>query len=358
MTPAQFQVTPSGAAGRNPSLRRQILTLLTVLLFLNIVAWGLGSAIVAYHPVLLGLAGLAYSLGLRHAFDVDHIAAIDNVTRKLCLSGQQPAGVGFFFALGHSTIVIVLSAVVAVAADYAKAHMSGLGHIGALVSTTVSAGFLTLLGLVNLIVLWRLIRIHRAGATHQSLENGSTTNQVEHLLKQRGFLARLFHFLFRRVNRSWHMYPIGVLFGLGFATATESTILGTTAAMATHSALPFWQIMVFPLLFTAGMTLMDTLDSLVMLRAYQWAMNDQRRRLSFNIAITGFGVMLALAIGTLEWLQILAPSLNLSGAFWSWIDNIPFGTVGLTAVFMMLATWLFAAIWYRRRFTSPAVVAE
>ncbi len=338
--------------------RQRLVKLFSALMIFNVITWILGSAVVALNPALLGLAGLAYSLGLRHAFDVDHIAAIDNVTRKFCLSGQRPIGVGFYFALGHSTIVIVLSAVVALAADYAKAHISGVGQVSAMISTSISAGFLTLLGLTNCIVLLRLIRLWRARHSWDSHEHSKHDAHVESLLSQRGFLARIFSFLFQRVTRSWHMYPIGILFGLGFATATESTILGATAALATNSTIDFWLVMVFPLLFTAGMTLMDTVDSFLMLRAYEWATFDSRRRLFFNVAITGLGVVLALGIGTLEWLQIMAPTLNLTGTFWSWIEDLPFGEIGLLSVAIMVTTWVLAVVWYRRRLNLTAVMID
>jgi len=344
---------------RNALPRQPMVTLLGALVALNILAWLLGYLVIALNPMLLGLAGVAYSLGLRHAFDVDHIAAIDNVTRKLCLSGERPVGVGFFFALGHSTIVIVLSAVVALAADYAKAHLDGIGQIGAQVSTMVSAGFLTLLGLANLIVFGRLFRLWKAQDSVITADSADNDSQIDCLLDQRGIYARIFNFLFRRVSRSWHMYPIGILFGLGFATATESSILGATAVLATDSALNFWLVMVFPLLFTAGMTLMDTLDSFVMLRAYEWAMEDSKRRLFFNIAITGLGVVLALGIGTLEWIQVMAPTMNLSGTFWSWVEDVPFETIGLLSVAVMIATWVLAVVWYKRRLDpAPNMVAE
>lgn len=338
--------------------RKRFVKLFSVLILFNLFAWIIGYAVIVANPALLGLAGLAYSLGLRHAFDVDHIAAIDNVTRKFCLSGQRPIGVGFYFALGHSTIVIVLSAVVALAADYAKDHIAGVGQISAMISTSISAGFLTLLGLTNCIVLFRLIGALRARKGLDSTKHRMQDAHVESLLSQRGFFSRIFSFLFQRVSRSWHMYPIGILFGLGFATATESTILGATAALATKSNVDFWVVMMFPLLFTAGMTLMDTIDSFLMLRAYEWAVLDGHRRLFFNVAITGMGVVLALGIGSLEWLQIIAPTINLTGSFWLWLENLPFGEIGMLSVAIMVTTWMFAVIWYRRRFNMTSALAD
>ncbi|MEJ2654126.1 MAG: HoxN/HupN/NixA family nickel/cobalt transporter [Acidihalobacter sp.] len=337
--------------------RRPLAVLLLTLAGFNLLSWIGAFGLASIQPSILGLAGLAWVFGARHAFDVDHIAAIDNVTRKLRQEGKRPVAVGFFFALGHSTIVIALSAVVALGARGMKAQFGEFSDFGGIFGTSVSATFLTLIGLINLVVLWQLVkawRDHRRGRDTRALRE----EDINALLDQRGFFANIFRFLFRRVSRSWHMYPLGVLFGLGFDTATEIAILGISATLATTSDFPLWGIMIFPFLFTAGMTLMDSLDGLVMLRAYHWALSDAVRRLYFNTIITAMAVGTALVIGTLEWLQLLGPRLGADGPFWSWLDGLDFGTIGVAVVLLMLATWALAIVYYRLRVAPGAALAE
>ncbi|AOV17443.1 hypothetical protein BJI67_10565 [Acidihalobacter aeolianus] len=331
--------------------------LLLTLLALNVLAWLAAFGLATIQPDILALSLLAWGFGLRHAFDVDHIAAIDNVTRKLRQEGKRPVAVGFFFALGHSTIVIALSAVIALAGHGLKADFGSLSTFGNLFGTTVSAGFLTLIGLINLVVLWQLVkawRDYRRGRDTRALRD----ENINALLDQRGFFYRAFRFLFRRVSRSWHMYPIGVLFGLGFDTATEVAVLGISGTLAAKIDFPFWGIMIFPFLFTAGMTLMDSLDGMVMLRAYHWALSDALRRLYFNTIITGMALGLALIIGTLEWLQVLDMRIGSQGTFWNWVNSLDFGAIGLGAVAIMLLTWVLSVAYYRLRIAPGATLAD
>jgi len=335
--------------------RKSLMILAVTLLALNLLTWLGAFGLAAIQPGILGLAGLAWVFGARHAFDVDHIAAIDNVTRKLRQEGKQSVGVGFFFALGHSTVVIALSAVVALGARGIKGEFGAFSHYGGVFGTTISALFLTVIGVLNLLVLLQLLKAYR------DYRNGRITGAlkeeaIEDLLAQRGLMARGFRFLFRRIGKSWHMYPLGILFGLGFDTATEIAILGLSATLATTAEFPLWGIMLFPLLFTAGMTLMDSIDGLVMLRAYHWAMSDALRRLYFNTLITGMAVGVALIIGTLEWLQVLGPHLGSDGRFWRWLASLDFGTVGFAVVLLMLGTWAVAIAFYRWRVAPRAAV--
>ncbi len=331
--------------------RRPLIVLLLTLLMFNVLAWFATLSLDSLQPGIFALAGLAWFFGARHAFDIDHIAAIDNVTRKLRQEGKRPVGVGFFFALGHSTIVIALTAVIAFGVHGLKSgKFQAISQFGSIFGTGVSAAFLTFIGIINLVVLWQLIKAwqdHRQGRDVPALKE----ENINALLEKRGFFARIFHFLFRRVDQSWHMYPIGILFGLGFDTATEVAIIAITAKLASTSHMPVWGIMIFPFLFTAGMTLMDSLDGLVMLRAYHWALSDGLRRLYFNTTITAMAVIIALGIGTLEWLQIVGAHLGLTnhGGFWGWVEGVDFGVLGISAVIVMIVTWAFAIAYYRWR---------
>jgi high-affinity nickel-transport protein len=316
--------------------RRALTATGLTLLALHLVAWGWLLALLPGHPALLGIGALAYFLGLRHAFDADHIAAIDNVTRKLRQDGQRPVAVGLFFSLGHSAVVLLLSVVVAWLARDAQALIHGAGAVGGWIGTVVSAGFLTLIGLVNLVIFRRLLRLFLA---HRRGEAVSTA-AVDALLAQRGGMSRLFRAVYARIRASWQMLPLGFLFGLGFDTATEVAVLGLSAALAQHSHFPVWGVLVFPLLFAAGMSLMDTLDGLAMLKVYDWAMQDAARKLGFNVVITGLSVLVALTIGSVEWLQLLGEHAALSGGVWAWLGALDFSTLGLAATALMLAAWL------------------
>jgi nickel/cobalt transporter (NiCoT) family protein len=233
-------------------------------------------ALIAFHdyPVLIGTAFLAYTFGLRHAVDADHIAAIDNVTRKLMQEGKRPVSVGFFFALGHSTIVVLASAVIALATVSLQDRFESFREIGGLLGTLISVLFLFLVAAANIGVLCSVYR------TFQNVRRGAAYREedLDHLLGQRGLLGRVFRPMFRLVSRSWHMYPLGLLFGLGFDTATEVAVLGIAAVEASRG-LPIWSIMVFPALFTAGMSLIDSTDGVLMLGAYGWAFNKPIRKL-------------------------------------------------------------------------------
>jgi nickel/cobalt transporter (NiCoT) family protein len=329
---------------QNAELRSKVIGIYIVLVGANVLAWVW--ALVAFHdyPVLIGTAFLAYTFGLRHAVDADHIAAIDNVTRKLMQDGKRPVSVGFFFALGHSTIVVLASAGVALAAGALQGRFESFRLVGGVVGTLVSAIFLLLVAAANLVILLSVYR------TFREVRRGGTLveEDLNHLLAQRGLLGRVFRPMFRMVARSWHMYPLGFLFGLGFDTATEIGLLGISAAEATRG-LPIWSIMVFPALFTAGMSLIDTTDGVLMLGAYGWAFAKPIRKLYYNLTITFVSVVVAVLIGGIEALGLLADQLKLEGPFWGMIGalNDHFGSLGYLIIAIFVASWVISVVVYR-----------
>jgi high-affinity nickel-transport protein len=325
-------------------LRTRIIATYLVLSGLNIGAWLW--AWVSFHdrPALLGTAFLAYLYGLKHAFDADHIAAIDNVVRKLMQEGKQPYAVGFFFSFGHSTIVVLASIAIAATAAAMQTSLDKFHDIGGVIGTAVSAAFLLLIGIANLFVLrsvWSAFNRARRGER-------IVDEDLDALLAGGGLLARIFRPMFKVVTRSWHMYPIGFLFGLGFDTATEIGLLGISAAQAAQGT-SFWTILVFPALFTAGMSLMDTTDSILMTGAYGWAFVKPVRKLWYNLTITAASVVVAIFIGGIEALGLLSDKLGLEGGIWSYIgdlnDNL--ANFGFAVVGIFLLSWLVSMTIYR-----------
>ena len=310
----------------------------------NLAAWA--GAWAAFHdrPALLGTALLAWVFGLRHAVDADHIAAIDNVVRKLMHEGERPVAVGFFFSLGHSTIVVLASVAVAAAAASMQDRLEATKAIGGVIGTAVSAVFLLAIALTNMVILrgvWSALReTRRTGRLDET--------QLNVLLAGRGFLARLFRPLFHSISRSWHMYPLGFLFGLGFDTATEIGLLGIAATEAAHG-LPSWQILAFPALFTAGMALVDTADSALMVGAYGWAFVNPLRKLWYNLTITAASVLVALLIGGLEALGLIADQLGLEGRFWTAIGDLndDLANFGFVVIGIVALCWIASAAIYR-----------
>ncbi len=328
------------------NLRGKIIGIYATLVSVNIAAWIW--AIVALHdfPVLLGTAMLAYSFGLRHAFDADHIAAIDNVTRKLMQDGKRPLSVGLFFSLGHSTVVVGLSIVIAATATVLQTRFDTFKSVGGVIGTVVSALFLFAIAFANILV---LVSIYR---TFQTVKRGGrfVEEDLDLVLSNRGLLGRLFRRFFRVIERSWQMYPLGVLFGLGFDTATEVGLLGISATQASQG-LSIWSIMVFPALFTAGMTLIDTTDSILMLGAYGWAFIKPIRKLYYNLTITAVSVVVAVVVGGLEALNLIGDQLGLSGGggFWGAIGSLNdnFGVLGYMIVGIFIVAWLISYVVYR-----------
>jgi nickel/cobalt transporter (NiCoT) family protein len=319
-----------------------------ILFAFNIGAWLWAGVAFHRYPVLLGTAVLAYSFGLRHAVDADHIAAIDNVIRKLMQDGKRPVAVGFMFSLGHSTVVVLGAAAIAGAALTLQHRMDAFRNVAGVIGTLVSVVFLFAIAIVNLIVLRSIYRAFlrvRRGEPYLD-------EDFDMLLGGRGFLARLFRPMFGMISRSWHMYPLGFLFGLGFDTATEIGLLGISAAEASNG-LSFWSILVFPVLFAAGMSLIDTTDNILMLGAYGWAFVKPIRKLYYNITITSVSVLVALVVGGIEALGLVGEHLHLEGWFWRAVArlNDNFGTLGYFIVGLFALSWIVSIAFYKwRRF--------
>jgi len=292
-----------------------------------------------------GTGFLALTLGMRHAFDADHISAIDNTTRKLMSEGQRPMGVGFFFSLGHSSVVtalaILLNFGIKSLGDQVKNDNSSLHHYTGLIGTSVSGGFLMLIALLNLIVLVSVLKVFK-----KMREGMYDETELEKHLNSRGFMMRFFGPIARRIDSSWKMYPLGVLFGLGFDTATEVALL-VLAGSSVIAGLPWWAILSLPMLFAGGMSLLDTIDGSFMNFAYGWAFSRPVRKVYYNIVITGLSVLVAIFIGGLEVAQVFAGQLNLTGGFWDYANNFNINKAGFIIVGMFVAVWAFALLLWR-----------
>ncbi|MDQ7251319.1 HoxN/HupN/NixA family nickel/cobalt transporter [Dongia sedimenti] len=334
----------SGASG--DSLRPRIIGILVPLVAANLLVWLWALLAFHDHPVLLGTALLAFTFGLRHAVDADHIAAIDNVTRKFMQDGQRPLAVGLFFSLGHATVVIAMSVGIAFAAARVQQEVESFRTIGGIVSTSVSAFFLFAIAALNIVILRAVYRSFQAVKRGERL----VEEDLDLLLNHRGLIARLLRPLFRMVRHSWQMFPVGLLFGLGFDTATEVALFGISAAEAAkgHS---LWIILVFPALFTAGMALVDTLDGILMVGAYGWAFKRPIRKLYYNLTITSVSVLVAVLIGSIETLGLIAEKLELTGAFWSSVAALTenFGLLGYLIIAIFGLSWLVSLLVYRLR---------
>lgn len=308
----------------------------------NIVLWSVTFFASAQYPVLLGTGLLAFTLGLRHGVDADHIAAVDNVTRKLMQDGKRPVGVGLFFSLGHSTVVFVVTFVLAITATLITTAVPGLANLGGLIGTSVSALFLYAIGFINLLVLVDIARMFR------QVTRGGTYHEetLEQFLAQRGFMNRFFGPLVRAIDKSWKMYPLGVLFGLGFDTATQVGLLGVSLT-SSGKGVPLLFVMLLPLLFAAGMSLVDTTDSIMMLGAYGWAFVKPVRKLYYNMIITFVSVSVALVVGTIELLSIAADRLNLTGGLWDWVARLDFENIGYVIIGIFLFSWMGSTLLYK-----------
>jgi high-affinity nickel-transport protein len=319
---------------------------------LHVAGFGILLALVVPHDYALSSGGVfgvslgitAYTLGLRHAFDADHIAAIDNTTRKLMSEGQRPLSVGFFFSLGHSTVVFALGALVVLGVRGLSGAVtddgSALHAAAGLVGPLVSGSFLFLIGILNLLVLISITGVFRR-MRHGDYDEAA----LEEELATRGVMIRLYGRATRAVKQPWHMYPLGCLFGLGFDTATEVTLL-VLAGGAASSGLPFYAILCLPILFAAGMSLLDTIDGAFMNFAYGWAFSQPVRKLYYNITVTGLSVVVALLVGTVELLAVLADRLALHGGVWDLATGLDLNTVGYAVVGLFVLTWALAfAVW-------------
>ncbi len=292
----------------------------------------------------IGTGTLAYTLGMRHAFDADHISAIDNTTRKLMAEGKRPLGVGFFFSLGHSSVVFALAVLlnfgIKALSSQVRNDSSSLHHYTGLIGTTVSGSFLILIAALNVVILVSIIKVFKGLRTGQFNDA-----ELEEQLQSRGLMNRFFGPVARRIDTSWKMYPLGILFGLGFDTATEIALL-VLAGSSVAAGLPFWAILSLPILFAAGMSLLDTIDGSFMNFAYGWAFSKPVRKVYYNITITGLSVAVAVFIGGLEVAQVISGQLHLSGGFWNYANGFDLNHAGYVIVGIFVAVWVVAlAIW-------------
>ncbi|MHB8346062.1 MAG: HoxN/HupN/NixA family nickel/cobalt transporter [Acidiferrobacterales bacterium] len=330
--------------GSDRGLRNRVIGVLVLLVGFNVVAWTW--TVIVFHgsPVLLGTAVLAYSFGMRHAFDADHIAAIDNVTRKLMQKNKRPVTTGLFFSLGHSLVLIIATIAICVTLSSINRKFSSLNDSAGIFGTVVSASFLFIMAVINIII------ARSAYATFKHVRSGGAYDEeeMELLLNKRGFLSRIFRPLFRLVTESWHLFFVGFLFGFGFDTATEVSLLGIAAAEATKG-MPVWVILVFPILFAAGMSLMDTADGILMLGAYGWAFMKPIRKLYYNITVTTISIVVALLIGGIETIGLIAQEFRLRGFLWDKANflNEHSGAIGILIIGIFVTSWIASVIIYR-----------
>jgi nickel/cobalt transporter (NiCoT) family protein len=336
----------------SPSEWRTVILMAAVILGLTVAGFFILLVLVVPHEYSLGSSGVfglgvgvtAYTLGLRHAFDADHIGAIDNTTRKLMNDGQRPLSAGFFFALGHSTIVFALGALVVLGVRGLSGALendgSSLHTATGLIGPMVSGSFLFIIGILNLVILVSVFGIFR-----RMREGDFDERELEEQLESRGFMNRFYGRATRAITKPWQMYPLGCLFGLGFDTATEVALL-FIAGGAAASGLPFYAIICLPILFAAGMTLFDTIDGAFMNFAYGWAFSQPIRKIFYNLTITGLSVAVALLIGTIELMSVLADKLSLTGEPWDFVSNVDLNLVGYAIAALFVLTWAVAlAVW-------------
>ncbi|HEY1459000.1 MAG TPA: HoxN/HupN/NixA family nickel/cobalt transporter [Casimicrobiaceae bacterium] len=312
-----------------------------VIALLHLSGWGLFLYYSSRYPALVGLGFVAYMFGLRHAFDADHIAAVDDTTRYMLQKGKRPLGIGFFFSLGHSTIVFFMAIGIIFATTAVKRGLPELEKLGSIIGTGVSGTFLWVIGILNLLVLMNILEVWRQAKTGKH-----SHAHLEQLLTQRGFLNRLLGGRLQRlINHSWQMYPIGLLFGLGFDTASEIGLLAMTAG-ASAGNLPIAAVFSLPILFAAGMSAMDTTDGVLMAKAYDWAFVNPLRKIFYNLTITSLSIAVALVIGTIELMQVLIGILHLDGRFFEFVAGLDFGILGYVIVGVFLAAWsISVALW-------------
>ena len=333
---------------------------------LHLIGWGLFlSSQHSYGVQYATAGGLAYGFGLRHAFDADHISAIDDTTRYLMQRGKQPVGVGYFFSLGHSTVVVALSLTLAVAAESVQRHIPRLEADGGNIGLVVSGAFLFAIATLDFFILLGLLDVWR-----KTKSGAYSQVELDELMMQRGFINRIMGSRWRKfISDSWQMYPVGLLFGLGFDTATEIGLLAMTGAAATghlgnhNHNLPFGAILALPLLFTAGMALMDTTDGIVMGQAYRWAFKNPLRKVFYNLSTVSLGIFVAVGVGSIEFLQVISTNANLRGGFWRWLDALDFEALGYGIVAAFIVLWIASVVYYRwsgieEKYGHPAVTEE
>jgi len=332
----------------SPPEWRRVAGMSLFVLLLHVVGWGLFVFVILpahYHLLGIGVAVTAYTLGARHAFDADHISAIDNTTRKFMAEGKRPLSVGFWFSLGHSSIVVGLGIALTLAAKAVFSQVShgnsGLASFGGVIGTAVSGTFLYLIAILNLVILISISKIFIA------MRRGLySEDELEEQLQARGLMFRIFGKMMKSISEPWHMYIVGLLFGLGFDTATEIALLAATAGAA-ESRLPWYAVLALPILFTAGMSLLDTIDGSFMNFAYGWAFARPVRKVYYNITITGLSVAVAMIIGTIEILGLVANEAHFGGAFWRQMATFNINIAGIIIAGMFLFVWIVALLLWR-----------
>jgi high-affinity nickel-transport protein len=339
-----IELTNKKNMNSSTSLKARIISIYTFLISANILCWIW--AFLTFHdsPVLLASAGLAYIFGLRHAVDADHIAAIDNVTRKLMQENKRPTAVGFFFSLGHSTVVVLATILVAFTASKFKDQFNAFKDVGGVLATLVSAFFLLIIAVINIFI------FRSVYATFKRVVAGGEycEEDIEQVMNGGGLIARMCAPLYRLINSSWYMFPLGFLFGLGFETASEVGLLGMSASSGASGISP-WSILVFPALFTAGMSLVDTTDGILMLGAYGWAFIKPIRKIYYNMTMTLVSIFIALLVGGIEALGLLVDQLKLKGIFWDSVavTNEHFGIVGVSVIALFIVSWMISIVIYK-----------
>ncbi|HUJ84279.1 MAG TPA: HoxN/HupN/NixA family nickel/cobalt transporter [Candidatus Acidoferrales bacterium] len=311
---------------------------------IGITAFGFSAAFVIgkIAVVLAGLGIVAYVFGLRHGVDADHIAAIDNTTRKLMQEGKRPCTVGMWFSLGHSTVVVALIVALVFATRAITSNIAALQSTGAVIGTLVSGSFLWIIGFINAVIVIGIYKIF------QTLKQGKLNQQeLDNLLENRGFMNRFFRPLYKVINKPWQIFPVGVLFGLGFDTASEVALIAISVGIGVSTSIPLYYILVLPLLFTCGMVTVDTADGVAMRLAYGWAFLNPIRKIYYNLTVTVISVLVAWAIGTIELLQVLATELNLNGGFWSWLTALNFEMIGFGIIGIFVFSWLLSLGYWR-----------
>jgi high-affinity nickel-transport protein len=317
-------------------------------ILLTVTALGFSAAFVIgkIAAVLAGLGIVTYVFGLRHGVDADHIAAIDNTTRKLMQEGKRPCTVGMWFSLGHSTVVVVLIIGLIVATRAVATNIPALQSAGAVIGTLVSGSFLWIIGFINAVIVIGIYKIFR------TLKQGKLNQaELDNLLENRGFMNRFFRPLFKIISKPWHIYPVGVLFGLGFDTASEVALIAISVGIGVSTNIPLYYILILPLMFTCGMVTIDTADGVAMRVAYGWAFLNPIRKIYYNLTVTVISVLVAWAIGTVELLQVLSSELNLNGLFWNWLNTLNFEMIGFGIVAIFVVSWLVSfGYWQYKQF--------
>ncbi len=314
--------------------RKKVILVYTILILATVFLVYESTILARTSAIVTGLGIVAYVLGLRHGVDVDHIAAIDNTTRKLIQQGKPSSMVGTWFSLGHSTVVIAFVAVLVFLTRTVTSRLPALQAFGSVIGLVTSGTFLVIIGLVNLVIVLGIYRLFKRARQERIDEM-----KLDLFLGRRGLLNRLFNRLFNLVNKPWQIYPIGILFGLGFDTATEVGLIAISVGIGVSSSVPIWEIMILPLLFASGMVLTDTTDGLAMRLAYGWAFLNPLKKIFYNLTISVMSVIVALGIGGIELLQIVELKMNFNGVFWNWLRSLNFETMGLFIIGIFVLTW-------------------